>query len=94
MRLQIFRNQEDIFNKSTDAIYVVLTKSDLLNCAVEQEVPRAIEFLEQNYFMGFIASLKDVCKKNSINNGKLTIEPFTLGSIYLKDFAISMIDQL
>jgi hypothetical protein len=49
-------------------------------------VPKAKEFLEQNYFMGFIASLKDVCKKNSINNGKLTIEPFTLGSIYLKDF--------
>jgi hypothetical protein len=81
-----FTNHEDIFNKSTDAIYVVLTKSDLLNCTVEQEVPRAIEFLEQNYFMGFIASLKDVCKKNSINNGKLTIEPFTLGNIYLKDF--------
>jgi hypothetical protein len=81
-----FSKQKDIFNKSTDAIYVVLTKSDLLNCPIEEEVPKAIQFLEQNYFMAFIASLKDVCKKNGINGGKLTIEPFTLGSIYLKDF--------
>ncbi len=73
-----------IFGKTTDAIYVVLTKSDLMPCSKEQRVEKAKEHLNNARFTSFINALKDNCKKYSINAGRLTVEPFSLGKVYFK----------
>ena len=84
-----FKNNK-IFGKSTDAIFVVLTKSDLLrdessNCiSYEKRVEYAKKYLNENNYKSFINTLKDICKKESINAGVLTVEPFSLGKVYFQ----------
>ena len=39
--------------------------------------------LQKNY-SAFINTLKAQCKNNSINAGKLKLEPFSLGKVYFK----------
>lgn len=84
-----FKNNR-IFGKSTDAIYVVLTKSDLLrdetgNCITyEKRVEYAKKYLNENNYKSLINTLKDICKKESINAGVLTVEPFSLGKVYFQ----------
>jgi hypothetical protein len=83
-------NNNAVFGGTTDAIYVVLTKSDLLLDEHGDFVPEnkrvdyAKRHLQNNNYTAFINTLKDNCKKNSINAGKLTVEPFSLGKVYFK----------
>lgn len=79
-----FKNNK-VFDKSTDAIYVVLTKSDLMSCSVEERVAEAKEHIKNQNFSAFINALKDNCEKYSINGGRLYIEPFSLGSVYFQE---------
>ena len=81
----------DVFNKSTDAIYIVLTKSDLMldqngNAIIDynQRVNFAKTYLQNNY-ISFINTIKNSCKKYSINGGKVEVEPFSLGKVYFRD---------
>ncbi|MBY0244621.1 MAG: hypothetical protein K2Q03_04105 [Sphingobacteriaceae bacterium] len=81
----------NVFNKSTDAIYIVLTKSDLMldqdGNAIDdynQRVNFAKTYLQENY-KSFINTIKNSCKKYSINGGKLEVEPFSLGKVYFKE---------
>lgn len=84
-------NNNAVFGKTTDAIYVVLTKSDLMldndgnPISDEKRVEYAKEHLKSHNYLSFINALKDNCKKYSINGGKLTVEPFSLGKVYFKD---------
>ena len=39
--------------------------------------------MNSNY-LAFINSIKNSCKKYSINGGKLEVEPFSLGKVYFK----------
>jgi GTP-binding protein EngB required for normal cell division len=84
-------NNNDIFKNSTDAIYVVLTKSDLLTdeegnkIEPEQRLEFAKKYLQSQNYTGFINVLKSICKKHGINGGKLTVEPFSLGKVYFRD---------
>lgn len=93
--------ENKVFGRSTDAVYIVLTKSDLMPCSKEDWVVNAKEHLSKQNFSSFINTLKDTCKKNSINAGKLTVEPFSLGKVYFQqicDFdessAIKILDIL
>jgi len=86
-----FKNNA-IFDKTTDAIYVILTKSDLLLDeqgnhveGYEKRVDYAIKYLNEQNYRAFINTLKDNCKKFSINAGKLTVEPFSLGKVYFRE---------
>jgi hypothetical protein len=81
----------DVFNKKTDAIYIVLTKSDLMKDEngnqindYTQKVDFAKTYLQSNY-ISFINTIKNSCKKHSINGGKLEVEPFSLGKVYFHD---------
>ncbi|MDR1182840.1 MAG: hypothetical protein LBL13_12765 [Bacteroidales bacterium] len=80
-----------VFEKTTDAIFVVLTKSDLMldkdgnHISDDKRVEYAIEHLNGNNYGAFIETLKKHCKKYSINGGKLTVEPFSLGKVYFRD---------
>jgi hypothetical protein len=80
-----------IFSKHTDAIYIVLTKSDLLVDEEGNRVPKnlwdeyAIRHLEGANYNAFKETLKKICKQYGINGGELNIEPFSLGEVYFKD---------
>jgi hypothetical protein len=80
-----FKNHK-IFSKTTDAIYVVLTKSDLMNRPRNEWTEGAKEHLANNNFTSFTNTLKSICKKNSINAAKLYVEPFSIGDVYFGNF--------
>jgi hypothetical protein len=79
-----FFKNNDVFGKSTDAIYIVLTKSDLMPCGKNERVQCAKDYLKNNNFTAFVNALKERCKQHSINAGKLTVEPFSLGDVYFQ----------
>ena len=82
--------ENKIFKKSTDAIYIVLTKSDLLRdeygnpVSLENRVKYAKKYLEENNYKAFTNSIKSICRKESINEGVLPIVPFSLGKVYFE----------
>lgn len=84
-------NNNAVFGKTTDAIYVVLTKSDLMLDDSGNPIPKdkrieyARKHLNGHNYLAFVNTLKDNCKKYSINGGKLTVEPFSLGKVYFRD---------
>lgn len=81
-----FNNPEyNIFGKTTDAIYVVTTKSDLMSGDKESRVQQVGEYLKDNNFTSFVNSLKAKCKEHSINNGRLLGTPFSLGNVYFTE---------
>lgn len=79
-----------LFDKTTDAIYIVLTKSDLLvdesgnHVPEEKRIEYAKKYLQEQRYGSFINALKHICKEFSINGGRLTVEPFTLGKVYFQ----------
>ena len=98
-----FFKNNDVFDKSTDAVYIVLTKSDLM---IDQDgmefneyikrVDFAKTYLRTNY-ISFINTIQNSCKKYSINGGKLEVEPFSLGKVYFQqicDFDGTAADKL
>ncbi len=85
-----FKNNA-VFGTTTDAIYVVLTKSDLMlddsgnPISNDRKIEYAKNHLNGHNYLSFVNTLKDNCKKYSINGGKLTVEPFSLGKVYFRD---------
>ena len=84
-------NNNKVFGDTTDAIYVILTKSDLMLDEAGNRISngKSIEYAKkhlygQNY-LSFINSLKATCRKYSINGRKLTVETFSLGNVYFRD---------
>lgn len=79
-----------LFDRTTDAIYIVLTKSDLLvdengkHVSAENRVQYAKDYLRTQRYSSFVNALKNICKECSINGGRLTVEPFTLGKVYFQ----------
>lgn len=79
-----FFDNNDVFGKSTDAIYIVITKSDLMDCEKEDRKNHIYEYLNNHNFKAFVKSLKTKCKNYSINGGNLTAIPFSLGEVYFQ----------
>jgi len=73
-----FRNKNSIFSKRTDAVYVVVTKSDEMNADNKQQ--HAKEFLQQN-FGSFMDVLKNQCRRNSV---EFKVKIFSIGKVYFK----------
>jgi hypothetical protein len=74
----------DIFSKSTDAIYIVITKSDLMACDQSERVDSLKNYLRDANFTAFINSLKTRCKDHSINGGEILATHFSLGNVYFQ----------
>ena len=77
--------QNNIFNNTTVAIYIVLTKSDLMPCEKEDRVHQMKEYLRDNNYLAFVNSLRSKCEKYSINAKKILGTPFSLGKVYFND---------
>ena len=83
-----FRDREDIFKKKTDAVYVVVTKSDQIksdnentnNLNGEKRTQLAGRFLSEN-FGNFMDVIKHRCKKDSVD---FNVKIFSIGDVYFK----------
>jgi hypothetical protein len=80
--------RNNLFSKTTVAIYIVVTKSDLMDCTKDKRVNQVSQYLENNNYIAFVNSLRAKCKENSINGGKILGIPFTLGKVYFHHLCI------
>ena len=79
---QTYFKQNNIFKNYTDAIYIIATKSDLLDPRHDKRIEKAATHLKENY-PSFVDVLKDACKRYKINdNNHLRVLPFSLGDVY------------
>jgi len=78
---QIYFTANKIFEKSTDAIYIIATKSDTLKCSPQEQEDKSEELLMLNY-PSFIETLKDVCEDKKNGLSKLKFIPFSMGEVY------------
>ena len=78
----------NLFSKTTDAIYIVLTKSDLMDCDKSDQVNQISQYLLNNNFTSFINSLRSKCEENSINGGRILATPFALGNVYFQQMCV------
>ena len=80
--------RNNLFNKTTDAIYIVLTKSDLMDCDKSDQINQISQYLQNNNFSAFVNSLRSKCEENSINGGRILATPFALGNVYFQQMCI------
>lgn len=80
--------KNNLFNKTTDAIYIVLTKSDLMDCKKSEQKNQISQYLQNNNFSSFVNSLRSKCKENSINGGRILATPFALGNVYFQQMCV------
>lgn len=73
-----FRDRNNIFRKKTDAVYVVITKSDEIKGDDRIDIAKA--FLQEN-FGSFMDVLKNQCKRNSVD---FKVKLFSIGDVYFK----------
>ncbi len=74
----------NLFRKSTDAIYIVLTKSDLMKCEKGERVNQMKEHLQNNNYSALVNSLRSRCSENSINGKRILGTPFALGKVFFQ----------
>ncbi len=75
----------NLFGNTTDAIYVVITKSDLMSGSKVSWVGQVSQYLSTKNFTAFVNALKAKCETYSINNGRLLATPFSLGKVYFTE---------
>jgi hypothetical protein len=73
-----FRDNNEIFKKRTDAVYVIVTKSDEIKS--NDRAASAKSFLREN-FGSFMDVLKNQCNKHSVD---FKVKLFSIGDVYFK----------
>ncbi len=76
--------RNNLFSKTTVAIYIVLTKSDLMPCGKNERVSQLKSHLQNKNFLALINSLRSKCKENNINAKRILGTPFSLGTVYFR----------
>lgn len=78
-------NNYGVFKEYTDAIYIILTKSDKAPAFmdIEDERNHFRNYMSDKY-SNFYWTLQRICEKNSINAGVLEFVPFSIGEVAFK----------
>lgn len=76
-----------IFKDDTDAIYLMITKTDKAKAEKGQLESTLREYIEQHY-NGFYNGLKKICRDCEINNSNVDVLPFSLGEVYFQDYCL------
>lgn len=76
-----------IFKDDTDAIYLMITKTDKAKAEEVQLGSILSEYIKQHY-RGFYNGLEKICRDCEINNGRVEVVPFSLGEVYFQDFCL------
>ena len=73
-----------IFQRDTDAIYLMISKSDKIQNLTKQ----AMDDYIMDKYRGFYNGLTQICVDNEINRGKVEKIAFTLGQVCFQNFCI------
>lgn len=71
-----------IFKKDTDAIFIMITKTDKVKNPTKDFFS---DYINQNY-RGFYNGLERICKENGINRGKVEKIAFSLGEVCFQNY--------
>lgn len=71
-----------IFEKDTDAIYIMITKADK---AKDNRPETFNQYINENY-LGFYNGLEQICKDNEINKGRVEKIAFSLGEVCFQNY--------
>lgn len=77
-----------IFKTETDAIYLLVTKSDLTGVSDNGERNRILADYIKTYYRHFYNGLRSLCDENEINNGDVDIVPFSLGDVCFQNLCL------
>lgn len=83
-----FIKETGIFKTETDAVYLLLTKSDLTGASSEEERNKILGDYITNYYKQFYNGLKSLCAENEINGGNVDIVPFSLGDVCFQNLCL------
>ena len=81
-----YLKNNDIIKNTTDGIYIVVTKADLMECSPEEFKAKAEEYItdtNNGRYSSFYNSLKILCENNGIGTSSKRIEilPFSIGEM-------------
>lgn len=76
-----FIKETGIFKTETDAIYLLVTKSDLAGKNSGEVRNQVIGDYLKSHYGHIYNGLKSVCEENEINDGEVDIIPFSLGEV-------------
>ena len=76
-----YLNDLKIISASVNGIYVLVTKSDMIPCAYQDQAVEAQKYVE-NYFNGFWETLKEISKSCGVKD--LKVIPFSVGNVVAK----------
>lgn len=74
-----------IFKNDTVGLYLLVTKVDKAKAVGKELQEKLKNYISENY-QGFYNGLKKICKDNEINDGKVDIQPFTLGTVCFQSY--------
>lgn len=78
--------EQGIFDKTTDRIYIMVTKSDKFDVTKtnsESDILR--QYISENY-LGFYKNLKNLCQKYDINDGEPGLIAYNIGDVCFQDY--------
>ena len=75
-----YLKNKGIITNSTDGIYIVVTKADLMDCDKSEYKKKAEEYVKSEY-KAFYNSMEIICKNNGIGTSQKRLEvlPFSIG---------------
>ena len=76
-----------IFDKDTDAIYLLFTKVDKARVTGQLLIDELTDYTNRNY-RGFYQGLEHICSKHEINGGRVERIPFTLGEVCYQNYCL------
>ena len=76
--------QTGIFNKDTDAVYIMITKADKAKAANDSVFQ---QYINQHYH-GFYKNLQQICQDNEINGGRVEKLAFSLGTVCFQNYCL------
>jgi len=83
-----FIKDTGIFKTETDAIYLLVTKSDLARELDMSKRYNVIADYLKKYYKPFYDGLRSLCVENEINDGNVDIVPFSLGDVCFQNLCM------
>lgn len=81
-----YLENKKIIKNTTDGIFIVVTKADLMGCPPEQYAQEASAYIHKKY-KSFITSMEKICSNNGIGTSSKRVEilPFSIGEMVALD---------
>lgn len=78
----LYLKQQGIFRKTTDGVYVLVTKCDKIPCTPDERPQKAYEYVRDN-LLSFYNTLQDVCHDAGVND--LKVLAFSVGDVFAQN---------